>query len=93
MKKRKIFFILLSVILATSSFQFIFKPELKSMDTTSEEVSIHSSGEPIPTFGWKQNWAGPLWDMGMKMAIDSSDNIHITGYSEELNDDEDFLYL
>ncbi|MFX1488264.1 MAG: hypothetical protein ACFFBI_03890, partial [Promethearchaeota archaeon] len=25
--------------------------------------------------------------------IDSSDNIHITGYSEELNDDEDFLYL
>ncbi|MFX1419356.1 MAG: SBBP repeat-containing protein, partial [Promethearchaeota archaeon] len=93
MKKREIFFILISLILTTNCFQFILKPELKSIDTNSEEVSMHSSGDILPTFGWKQNWAGPLWDVGMKMAIDSSDNIHITGYSEELNDNEDFLYL
>jgi len=94
MKKKELYFVTIGLILTFSCFQYFYKPELKSFESISEEIAINSSSENIPTYGWKQNWAGPHWDSALKMAIDSSDNIHITGYSEQdLNDGNDFLYL
>lgn len=95
MKKKEIFFIVIGFLLTFSCFQHIYRPELKGSGIVLEDKVLDvSSDEELPSFGWKQNWAGPHWDIGIKMAIDSSDNIHITGYSEQdLNNDEDFLYL
>ncbi len=83
------------MILTFSCFQRIYRPEHKGTEIVLEERTLgNSSDEGLPSFGWKQNWGGSHWDVGIKMAIDSSDNIHITGYSEQdLNNDEDFLYL
>ena len=94
MQKKKIYLLIISLILILSCFQYIYRPELKSIDPISEEIAINSPEENIPTYGWKQQWGGPHWDSALKMVFDSSDNIHITGYSEQdLNDGFDFLYL
>lgn len=94
MKNRKIDILLIGIILILtfSCFQCVIPTNGVQEGIEDNNVMLSSPGPDLPEFEWKSVWPTPNYDYGLALELDSSENVHIAGYTGSYPD-YDILYV
>ena len=92
-KTINIYILIMGFILSFSYIQCVYIPTYNKQEKIEDKnVLLSSPEENLPSIEWKKNWQTPDYDYGLALTLDSSENIHVAGYSGPYSD-YDFLYL
>lgn len=92
-KKKNLDLLIIGFMLILSFFQFIYVPSSSKEETIENQSILNSSlEEDLPSVEWERNWQTNDFDHGFALCLDSSENVHVVGYSGTYND-YDFLYV